>query len=382
MRRVIFFARYEASQLGSQYIGTEHLLLGLLREDKALGNRFLRSPAAVQSIRKQVEGHTTVCEKVSTDGDLPFSDECKRVADYGVEEAGRLNHKHIGTEHLLLGLLREEKSFAAELLHQHGLRISTIREELARSQSEKVASSRPEEGALPAARSRIQLSALPINSVPDYLWAHGEEEDDSDDQDENYSSSRRIFEPTGKIRFTSQDHRFLRALAAINFDEQIIEVPLIQLATSLEEVQVVNAASRLLDEAKIGLEQLLQLSPRQFEEIVGEIFDRFGYQVELTRRTRDGGRDIVAIKRVEICSRILIECKRYSPDHHVGIRIVRELYGIKNHEGVTKAFLATTSTFTQPAGIFLGAHKWELEGRDYHGILDWIRLVKGYHRRS
>src|SRR5688572_32573417 len=69
-RRVIFFARYEASQFGSPYIETEHLLLGLLREDKALANRFLRSHAAVESIRKQIEGHTTVREKVSTSVDL------------------------------------------------------------------------------------------------------------------------------------------------------------------------------------------------------------------------------------------------------------------------------------------------------------------------
>ena len=55
-RRVIFFARYEASQFGSPYIETEHLLLGLLREDKALTNRFLRSHASVESIRKQIEG--------------------------------------------------------------------------------------------------------------------------------------------------------------------------------------------------------------------------------------------------------------------------------------------------------------------------------------
>jgi hypothetical protein len=65
-RRVIFFARYEASQFGSPCIETEHLLLGLLREDKALANRFLRSSASVESIRKQIEAHTTLREKVST----------------------------------------------------------------------------------------------------------------------------------------------------------------------------------------------------------------------------------------------------------------------------------------------------------------------------
>src|SRR6195952_5108570 len=140
-RRVIFFARYEASQFGSPYIETEHLLLGLLREDKALTNRFLRSHASVESIRKQIEGHTTIREKVSTSVDLPLSNECKRVLAYAAEEAERLSHKHIGTEHLLLGLLREEKCFAAEILTERGLRLPAIREELQRTTQEKAPSS-------------------------------------------------------------------------------------------------------------------------------------------------------------------------------------------------------------------------------------------------
>ena len=138
-RRVIFFARYEASQFGSPYIETEHLLLGLLREDKALTNRFLRSHASVESIRKQIEGHTTIREKVSTSVDLPLSNECKRVLAYAAEEAERLSHKHIGTEHLLLGLLREEKCFAAEILHERGLKLVAIREELGRRATQEKA---------------------------------------------------------------------------------------------------------------------------------------------------------------------------------------------------------------------------------------------------
>ncbi len=136
-RRVIFFARYEASQFGSPYIETEHLLLGLLREDKALSNRFLRSHASVESIRKQIETHTTIREKVSTSVDLPLSNECKRVLAYAAEEAERLSNKHIGTEHLLLGLLREEKCFASEILLERGLRLSTVRDELARTTQER-----------------------------------------------------------------------------------------------------------------------------------------------------------------------------------------------------------------------------------------------------
>src|SRR5450432_1321162 len=153
-RRVIFFARYEASQFGSPCIETEHLLLGLLREDKALANRFLRSSASVESIRRQIEAQTTLREKVSTSVDLPLSHECKRVLAYGAEEAERLNHKHIGTEHLLLGLLREEKCFAADILHERGLRLTQVRDEIQRSSSEKVSSNRPKESSLLSEFSR------------------------------------------------------------------------------------------------------------------------------------------------------------------------------------------------------------------------------------
>jgi len=135
-RRVIFFGRYEASQFGSSRIETEHLLLGLLREDKALTHRFLGGPSPVEDIRKQIEANTVVREKVSTSVDMPLSDEGRRVLGYAAEEAEHLSHKHIGTEHLLLGLLREENSFGARILNEHGVRLSAVREELARAMQE------------------------------------------------------------------------------------------------------------------------------------------------------------------------------------------------------------------------------------------------------
>jgi ATP-dependent Clp protease ATP-binding subunit ClpC len=136
-RRVIFFARYEASQFGSPYIESEHLLLGLLREDKGLGKRLLRSHGSIESIRKEIEAHTPARKKISTSVDMPLSEECKRVLAYAAEEADRLSRKDLGTEHLLLGLLREEKSFAAKMLRDRGLRLSTLREEFGRAQSEE-----------------------------------------------------------------------------------------------------------------------------------------------------------------------------------------------------------------------------------------------------
>ena len=93
-RRVIFFARYEASQFGSTTIETEHLLLGLIREDKNLTNRFLRNHSSIESIRKEIEGRTTIREKVSTSIDLPLSNECKRILAYAAEEAEALLEKY------------------------------------------------------------------------------------------------------------------------------------------------------------------------------------------------------------------------------------------------------------------------------------------------
>ena len=141
-RRVIYFARYEASQFGSTRIETEHMLLGLIREDKNLTNRFLRNSSAIESLRKEIEGRTTIREKISTKLDLPLSEECKHILAYAAEEAALLNHRHLGTEHLLLGILREENCLAAEVLKERGLRLEAIRDELARSVIDRQESAR------------------------------------------------------------------------------------------------------------------------------------------------------------------------------------------------------------------------------------------------
>jgi len=107
-RRVLFFARYEASQLGSVSIETEHLLLGLIREGKGLTSRiFARSHLSLENIRKEIEGRTVFREKVSTSVEIPFSAETKHVLQFAAEEADRLLHNYIVTEHLLLGILLE-----------------------------------------------------------------------------------------------------------------------------------------------------------------------------------------------------------------------------------------------------------------------------------
>lgn len=132
-RRVIFFSRYEASAFGASQIEVEHILLGLIREDKNLTARFLhRSGANVESIRKEIEGRTIVRDRSSTEADLPLSEEAKRALRFAAEESETLGNRHIGTEHLLLGLLREENSVAADILIERGLRLSDIRQDLMR----------------------------------------------------------------------------------------------------------------------------------------------------------------------------------------------------------------------------------------------------------
>jgi hypothetical protein len=137
-RRVVFFARYEAGQYGSPFIETEHLLLGLLREDNSLSRRILASggtfkemifsPVAIESIRRKISDRGMLRQKLPTSVDLPLANESKRVLAYAAEEAERLARRYIGTEHLLLGLLREKKSFAAQLLNEEGVTLEKTRE--------------------------------------------------------------------------------------------------------------------------------------------------------------------------------------------------------------------------------------------------------------
>src|SRR5207249_10464864 len=106
-RRVLFFARYEASEFGSLSIEPEHLLLGLVREGKGLTSRiFARSHVSLEDIRKEIEGRVVFREKLSTSVEMPISPEARRVLEFAAEEADRLRHSYVGAEHLLLGMLR------------------------------------------------------------------------------------------------------------------------------------------------------------------------------------------------------------------------------------------------------------------------------------
>ena len=133
-RRVIFFARYEALQYGSQVILPEHILLGLMREDKTISARYFpfRRNLTVESVRREVEERIVRRERIPQSVELHLAPETKRILVFAGEEGQRLQNRHVGPEHLLLGIVREERSIAAEILYQYGLRLKDVREEVAK----------------------------------------------------------------------------------------------------------------------------------------------------------------------------------------------------------------------------------------------------------
>ena len=131
---MIFFARYEALQYGSQVIAPEHILLGLMREDKTISSRFFpfRTALTVDTIRRDVEERIVLRDRIPQSAELHLSPVTKRILFYANEESRQLKNRHIGPEHLLLGLVREERSIAAEILFGYGLRLQDVRDEMSR----------------------------------------------------------------------------------------------------------------------------------------------------------------------------------------------------------------------------------------------------------
>ena len=124
-RRAIFFSRWEAQQSGSAYIEPEHLLLGLTHDADSKANQLFALSSHTDNFRSQFRPHPPA--KTSTSVDLPLSNAGKRVLAYAAEEAERLASKPIGTEHLLLGLLREKSSEVQAALAAAGIDLHSAR---------------------------------------------------------------------------------------------------------------------------------------------------------------------------------------------------------------------------------------------------------------
>jgi ATP-dependent Clp protease ATP-binding subunit ClpC len=129
-RRALFFARYEASKLGSRVIESEHILLGVLREgEDIIKEIFTRFNIKPEQIRREVEGDRLFVDRISSSAELPLSEEAKKILAYASHEAESMLHQYVGTEHLLIGILRVESSTAARILTSKGLNVYGVREE-------------------------------------------------------------------------------------------------------------------------------------------------------------------------------------------------------------------------------------------------------------
>ena len=133
VRKVIYLARDEANRLQHEYIGTEHILLGIIREGEGIAARVLKKMGLnLEQIQKAIENIVHPTGDTLTLGEIPLTPRAKRILELSVEEARLLNHNYVGTEHLLLGLIREGEGVAARVLLELGVDRKKVRNELMR----------------------------------------------------------------------------------------------------------------------------------------------------------------------------------------------------------------------------------------------------------
>ena len=130
VRKVLAMAREEAIRLQHDYVGTEHILLGLIREGEGVAAAVLTNlNVDLDQIHEQVEESVKKGKATIALGELPYTSRAKKVLEFAMAEARELSHSYVGTEHLLLGLLREEKGIAAQVLNSLGIGMEEARSE-------------------------------------------------------------------------------------------------------------------------------------------------------------------------------------------------------------------------------------------------------------
>ncbi len=130
-KKVMSYARQEAQRLNHEYIGTEHILLGLIQEGSGVAANVLKNMSVdLEKIRQEVEKIVKTGPSTVTMGQLPFTPRAKKVLELSMEEASALSHNYIGTEHLLLGLIRESEGIAAQVLMNLSIKLEDVREEV------------------------------------------------------------------------------------------------------------------------------------------------------------------------------------------------------------------------------------------------------------
>jgi HJR/Mrr/RecB family endonuclease len=163
---------------------------------------------------------------------------------------------------------------------------------------------------------------------------------------------------------------------------EIIGEPYIEYLSEIyhlkESLHLTKSIPEIITILKDDATLLYNITPDQFEKLIAEIFSAKGFKVEQTKKTRDGGKDIIAFRTDElgIVNKYFIECKHYAKENKVSVDIVRALHGTKNtKDGPNKTILATTSSFSADARKFVEndiQSKWDMELVDHNQIVAWI----------
>src|SRR3989475_2724960 len=160
-RKVMALANQEAQRFNHEYIGTEHIILGLVKEGSGVGTNVLKNlDVDLRKVRLEVEKLVKSGPDMVTMGKLPQTPRAKKVIEYAIEEARNLNHNYVGTEHLLLGLLREHDGVAAQVLMNLGLKLEEVREEVLNLLGAGVESEEPQQQEKSQQKGKSKTPAL------------------------------------------------------------------------------------------------------------------------------------------------------------------------------------------------------------------------------
>ena len=137
-RKIMQLSNQEARRLRHEYVGTEHVLLAIIQDTGVAANVLKNLHVDLQKLRQEVEKIVRSGPDMVTMGKLPQTPRAKKVIEYAIEEARTLNHNYVGTEHLLLGLVREEQGVASQVLLNLGVTLAAVREQVLRLLGQEV----------------------------------------------------------------------------------------------------------------------------------------------------------------------------------------------------------------------------------------------------
>lgn len=143
----------------------------------------------------------------------------------------------------------------------------------------------------------------------------------------------------------------------------------------ITDIRMVN--NLLSDKIKKNPKDIHKLTSREFEQFAAELLEKNGYEVKLTQQTRDGGKDIIVIQKGLVGTFLTyVECKKFAPDNHVGVKLIRELYGTVTHDRATSGMFITSSYFSKDAYEFTETIKHQMELVDFNNLSELLINIK------